>query len=368
MKLTNKEMAHEMGNAIAVQEGLLELLEVEGLTGRQENLVNKLHRSVKLMGKMSKELAEDESAVNEPAADESAENKPTALSGSQSNKNRIKNREVQDAEINGVKVAEEKCKDEDGMEAAEELSSDNGRAEDGLEKYSENIKAEATYEEYSESAGAETNEKKHRGKEETESAVETEAENFFGFMENVCESLCNFADKKSLSFSYVNEVPEKALLKFDSDTAYQVLTNIVSNAAKYTDHGSIEVRSYLKDSVTARIDGETKGEKESFYAKSKAKEDKSARKGVPEKTVTELIFEVKDTGHGIAEKDKEIIFLPEVRLMSKSNGSGLGLAICRRLLAAARGEICLESSPGQGSVFSFSLPVADVRRREDDFC
>ena len=73
------------------------------------------------------------------------------------------------------------------------------------------------------------------------------------------------------------------------------------------------------------------------------------------------VFRVKDTGVGIAAGDQETIF-EEFRQVGtdydrKAEGTGLGLALTRRLVHLHGGEISVESAPGRGSTFSFTLPI-----------
>ena len=106
----------------------------------------------------------------------------------------------------------------------------------------------------------------------------------------------------------------------------QVLLNLVSNAVKFTDHGSVVVSA-------SALDG--------FFEVS-----------------------VRDTGPGIAAADQERIF-EEFRQVDSSNtrnkgGTGLGLAISRRIVEMHGGHISVESTLGAGSTFRVVLPVRTV--------
>ncbi len=111
----------------------------------------------------------------------------------------------------------------------------------------------------------------------------------------------------------------------DAARVRQILSNLVSNALKYTVSGRITVRVSLSgtDDATARI-------------------------------------EVIDTGIGIPPPDQQRIFEPYVRLddqrAGKVEGSGLGLAVVKRLVERLGGEVSLRSEPGQGSCFTVNLP------------
>ena len=106
----------------------------------------------------------------------------------------------------------------------------------------------------------------------------------------------------------------------------QVIGNLVGNASKFTDHGSIGLSVAVS--------------------------------GKPSPDEVELHFQVADTGIGIAPELRELIFesfRQADSTFSKSyQGVGLGLAICRELTALMGGRIWVESTPGQGSTFHFT--------------
>ena len=75
-----------------------------------------------------------------------------------------------------------------------------------------------------------------------------------------------------------------------------------------------------------------------------------------------ILFSVSDQGIGIAEMDRLKLFQPFQRLETPVVGSaiqgiGLGLVVCRRLVEAHGGRIWVESVPGKGSTFLFTLPI-----------
>jgi signal transduction histidine kinase len=70
-------------------------------------------------------------------------------------------------------------------------------------------------------------------------------------------------------------------------------------------------------------------------------------------------IQVEDNGIGIAPEDCEAIFKPFMRVEGKKYGGvGLGLSICRRIVEAHGGTIRMESTPGRGSICTFTLPAA----------
>ena len=118
-------------------------------------------------------------------------------------------------------------------------------------------------------------------------------------------------------------VPERVFA--DPMRLRQVLTNLLSNATKFTDQGEVRVRvGYL-----------------------------------PEGDAGELAVEVEDTGIGIAEAQLEQIFEDFVQadgaLSRRAGGTGLGLAICRQLAGLMGGAVSVRSVPGMGSTFRFTV-------------
>jgi signal transduction histidine kinase len=81
--------------------------------------------------------------------------------------------------------------------------------------------------------------------------------------------------------------------------------------------------------------------------------------------VGRVLFSVRDTGEGIAEDQLPLLFGRFVQVGGKPGGTGLGLALVKRLVEAQGGQVSVESRLGEGSTFSFSLPVggpSSVRR------
>jgi signal transduction histidine kinase/CheY-like chemotaxis protein len=117
-------------------------------------------------------------------------------------------------------------------------------------------------------------------------------------------------------------------LKGDPGRLRQIITNLVGNAIKFTHHGEIIVSA----SLASEDDG--------FVV---------------------IRFEIQDTGIGIPEGRREAIFSPFTQVdgstTRKYGGTGLGLAITRRLAELMGGDVEVDSTPGLGSTFSFTVTL-----------
>ena len=151
--------------------------------------------------------------------------------------------------------------------------------------------------------------------------TEFEVQELFGALRGMLRPLL-VSDKVALRFDADDDLPA---LHTDEGKVSQILRNLISNALKFTERGEIRV-------TARRLD-----------------EGKS------------VVFAVADTGIGIAREDHERIFeeftqVPSA-LQARVKGTGLGLPLCRRLATVLGGGIELESAPGEGSVFTVTLPA-----------
>ena len=144
------------------------------------------------------------------------------------------------------------------------------------------------------------------------------------------------AEEKGLAISYEMTIgmkkeanqeneTDKELFLADAFRIRQILDNLVSNAIKYTDHGSVNIEARV-----SKIMGKLT-----------------------------LTMSVKDTGKGMTDEEKRKVFQAFTRLKSAQGieGTGLGLSITQELVSLLGGEILLRSTLGKGSNFIVTLPI-----------
>ena len=132
-----------------------------------------------------------------------------------------------------------------------------------------------------------------------------------------------------LTLSTADNIP--ATVTGDQLRLRQVLTNLIGNAVKFTEHGKVEVR------VDA---GDTNGGGREFR------------------------FSIDDTGIGIPDNKKDLLFKPFSQVdesdTRRYGGTGLGLAISREIVERLGGTITCESMEGKGSTFLFTIPLGEA--------
>ncbi|HDP68845.1 MAG TPA: HAMP domain-containing histidine kinase [Candidatus Marinimicrobia bacterium] len=134
------------------------------------------------------------------------------------------------------------------------------------------------------------------------------------------------AEEKGIRFE-VNTPSEKIIVKADPSKIIWVLTNLIGNALRYTDSGGT-IR--LNAGIYSRI----------------------------------VYLSVEDTGAGIPPEHQAKIFdkFVQVKNERSTGGTGLGLAICREIVRAHGGTIWVDSEPGKGSKFTFTIPSAYLNK------
>ena len=161
----------------------------------------------------------------------------------------------------------------------------------------------------------------------------------YRLLDNLHEMLRLKASSKNLQliFERASDVPQ--YLQTDERKLRQVLINLVGNAIKFTEKGSVTLRVMGHRSLHSQAEPGNEGDAKNNY---------------------QLLFEIEDTGFGMLPAEIEQLFAAfgQTETGRKSGqGTGLGLAISQKYVQMMGGEIQVKSSPGEGSTFSFDILV-----------
>lgn len=152
---------------------------------------------------------------------------------------------------------------------------------------------------------------------------------FSAILKKITQICKSDIDKKNISLNFLLDDSIPSHLIGDPLKIEQIIINLVSNAIKFTEHGSIDINTRLK---------------------------KQNKRDV----IIEL--SVKDTGIGITPEQQQNLFIAfsqaDNSITRKFGGTGLGLAISKQLVEMMGGEITLKSERDKGTEFTFTIPLA----------
>ena len=151
-------------------------------------------------------------------------------------------------------------------------------------------------------------------------------------IEDVENAITPLTLNKNIEFKLIKKINTHVRISTDKGRVTQVLINLLGNAVKFTEKGSVELVVSAPDSDT-------------------------------------LMFDILDSGIGMSQSDLQIIF-EEFRQIDgtttrKYGGSGLGLTICKKIADMLNGSISVQSEIGKGSTFSFSIPLKVMEIRAE---
>lgn len=148
--------------------------------------------------------------------------------------------------------------------------------------------------------------------------------NLSGIIKEAVNTVKPILDYNKNTFIVTNRIEDNKKAYIDRTKAIQIVTNILGNAAKYTQNGTIILEAYIRDHF--------------------------------------LIVSTSDTGVGISEEQLEIIFEPfkqvDNNLTRAFGGTGLGLAITKQFCTLMGGNISVESQVGKGTTFTVEIPLS----------
>jgi two-component system sensor histidine kinase/response regulator len=164
--------------------------------------------------------------------------------------------------------------------------------------------------------------------------------NLYNLLNSLKEMLQLKANSKGLHLIFENADDLPQYIQTDEAKLRQVLINLVGNAIKFTQQGT----------VTLRVRSQ-------------------AEKDATEENKSQLYFEISDTGPGISPLELATLFKPFIQTETgrkSMQGTGLGLPISQQFVRIMGGEIAVESQLGQGTIFSFNIWVNLVTESDEE--
>lgn len=159
--------------------------------------------------------------------------------------------------------------------------------------------------------------------------------NLTAIAQDVIQELKPLADEKGITITFDSDNHDGKQILGDRLELRRVITNLVGNAIKFTDQGTVTVRVYTSTEADTSVLRRPR-----------------------------VALEVEDTGVGISLEDQSNLFQRFRQGNHRRSGNGLGLYLSRQIVEAHRGTITLRSELGKGSTFTLWLPLHQVRAGE----
>jgi signal transduction histidine kinase/FixJ family two-component response regulator len=175
------------------------------------------------------------------------------------------------------------------------------------------------------------------------------------FLQGVVEICCIRAEQKGIGFVYQPSPELPRGISADEKRLRQVLINLLGNAIKFTETGEV---TFKVEVIGTRDWGLGTGKESSVKTNQLATTH-------PQSPITQIRFQIEDTGVGISPEQLEKIFLPFEQVGDSKHlveGSGLGLAISQKIIQMMGSSIQVKSQLGKGSVFWIDLNLPEVAK------
>ncbi len=169
--------------------------------------------------------------------------------------------------------------------------------------------------------------------ESGEFKLNKEVFNLFDLIKSIEESFCIVLKEDIIDFKVTIDKKINPLIHADKTRVYQIITNLLNNAIKYSEEGEIHL------SIT-KISGKNRKQ--------------------------ELEIKVSDTGIGISKEDQQKIFEPFLQVNQMFKGTGLGLHITRNLVHLMEGTIAVNSEINQGTEFKVVLALRNAPKSDEE--
>ncbi|MEW5802010.1 MAG: AAA family ATPase [bacterium] len=196
-------------------------------------------------------------------------------------------------------------------------------------------------------------------------SLSTDAFDLYQTLSDIEEIMMNRAREKGLELTVQRGRDIPRYVRADEKKLRQVLINLLGNAVKFTERGSVTLR--VKGVLEAK-DGGAQAEPAAEHAAGSGEvhDDGDIQRSI--RPAVRLFFEIEDTGPGIPQDQASAVFDAFMQIESHRQatieGTGLGLAISRRYVNLMGGDISVESTVGKGSTFTFDIVAEPVDRSE----